>query len=182
MCEETAIVVSNSSQSFDWEKYGLKLHIKEGSLPADTKQIIIRIKASLAGQYQSPDDYQRVSAVFWFQCEPPCNLEREAVVEIQHCGPPENTPDLRFARAVCTQEHLPYTFKLVDGGQFSSQSSYGTLELNRFSAVAVFLKKLLSRKRRYYTSLFYLTNKQYTCQQVDILLTWNTSAHLNVSL
>ena len=182
MCGETCIKLTNSTQFFEWERFGLKIHIEENSLPADIEQMTVNIKASISGHYESPEDYERVSAVFWFQCEPNIELKKQVTVEIQHCAMSEHMSELSFARAMCTQEKLPYTFKLLDGGQFSNQSSYGVLSLNRFSGIAAFIKKLaslfISVKRNYYASLFHLTKESH--HEVHILVTWNTDAHLQV--
>ena len=178
MCGETCITVTNSIQYFEWERFGLKVHIEKNSLPADIEQMTVNIKASISGHYESPEGYDRVSAVFWFQCEPNIELKKQVTVEIQHCAMLEHTSELSFARAMCTQEKLPYTFKLLKGGQFSNQSSYGVLSLNRFSGIAAFSKKSASAKRKYRASLFHLTKEPN--HEVHVLVTWDSDPHLEV--
>ena len=172
------MTVTNSAQRFEWERFGLRVHVKENSLPGDIEKMTIIIKASIAGHYEPPEEYDRASAVFWFQCEPNVKLEKHVAVEMQHCALLEHTFDLSFAWAICTQEKLPYTFQLLHGGKFSKQSSYGVLNLNRFSGIAAFFKKLTSVKRNYYASLFHLTKESN--HEVHIVVTWNTNAHLEV--
>ena len=178
MCGETCITVTNSTQFFEWERFGLKVHVEENSLPTDIEQMTVNIKASISGHYESPEGYERVSAVFWFQCEPNIELKKQVTVEIQHCAMSEHTPELSFARAVCTQEKLPYTFTLLKDGQFSNQSAYGVLNLSRFSAIAAFIKKLMSVKRIYYASLFHQTKE--SGHEIYVVVTQNIAAHLDV--
>ncbi len=180
VCGETCIAVTNSKQYFEWEKFGLNIHIEENSLPADTEQITVTIKASIAGHYESPEDYDRASAVFWFKCEPNIKFEKQITVEVQHCAMLEHTSDLSFARAVCTQENLPYTFKLLEGGEFSNKSSYGVLRLSKFSGIAAFFKKFTSARRNYSASLFRVTKESN--HEVHIVVMWNTKTHRKVCL
>lgn len=173
------MTVTNSRQVFtEWERFGLRVHIEEFSLPADVKQMTINIKASIAGHYESPEDYDRASAVFWFQCEPNVKLEKNITAEIHHCAMSEDMSMMSFARAVCTQQKLPYTFKLLKGGEFKKESSYGILSLSRFSGIAAFFKRRTSLKRKYYASLFHLTKQSN--HEVHIVVTWNTNTHLQV--
>ena len=172
------MIVTNSTQDFEWGKFGLKVRIEEFSLPADIKQMKVNIIASIAGHYESPEDYDRASAVFWFQCEPNIKFEKKITIEIQHCAMSEDVSMMSFARAVCSQEKLPYTFKLLKGGEFMKGSPYGNLSLNKFSGIGAFFKKHTSVKRKYYASLFHLTKQ--SSHEVHIVVTWNTKSHLNV--
>ena len=181
VCAEMTVVV-NSSQArhITWEEFGLKLHIDEGSLPADVDQCRLNIKASLAGQYEFPDSSYLVSAIFWLRCEPMFKFTKPVTVEMQHCARRENVEKakLTFVRAVCSQKQLPYTFKTL-GGDFSSHSSYGVVDVNSFSGLAITQKG--SEEREYCSKLFYLSN-YLSGHRIDLVITWNTEAHLNVSL
>ena len=139
MCGEMTVVVNSShAQQITWEEFGLKLHINEGSLPEGVDQCILNIKASLAGQYEFPDNSYLVSAIFWLHCEPMCKFTKPVAVEMQHCARRENVEKakLAFVRAVCSQKQLPYTFKQL-GGDFSRHSSYGVVDVNGFSGLAI---------------------------------------------
>ena len=138
MCGETKIVMTNLAQLYEWEGFGLKLHIREGTLPPDTDQCIVRIKASTSGQYQFPKGFQLVSAVFWLRCEPICRFTKSITMEMEHCAKLENANKLTFVRAVCNQETLPYAFKKI-GGTFSEVEYWGAVELNGFSGEAIAL-------------------------------------------
>ena len=116
-----------------------------------------------------------VSAVFWIRCEDVREFARPITVEIQHCA---KSSELSFVRAVCSQKQLPYTFKQLLGGTFTSHSSYGVIELNHFSGVGVTQEG--SAERQYYSKLFYLSN-YLGGHRIDFAITWNTEAHINVS-
>ena len=177
--EMTVVVYSSHDQQITWPGYGLRLNIPKGCLPAGMEQCTINIKASLAGQYEFPENYHPVSAVIWLRCEDVHKFTRPITVEIQHCAKPENVANfkLSFVQAVCSQKQLPYTFKQLAGGNFTSHSSYGVIELNNFSGVGVTQEG--SAERLYYSKLFYLSN-YLGGHRIDFTITWNTEAHINV--
>ena len=177
--EMTVVVYSSHDQQITWPGYGLRLHIPKGCLPADMEQCTINIKASLAGQYEFPENSYLVSVVFWLRCEDVQMFTRSITVEIQHCAKSENITvhKLSFVRAVCSQKQLPYTFKRLSEGNFSSHSSYGVIELNSFSGVGVTQEG--SEDKEYCSQLFYLGQPD-RCK-IDYVVTWNTEAHLTVS-
>ena len=178
--EMTVVVLSSHAQQITWEEFGLKLHIDEGSLPAGVDQCILNIKSSLAGLYEFPDNSYLVSAVFWLRCEPMCcRFTKPVTVEMQHSAKRENVEKakLTFVRAVCSQKQLPYTFKRL-GGDFSRHNSYGVVDVNGFSGLAITQEG--SEEREYFSKLFYFSN-YLNGHRIDMVITWNTAAHLNVS-
>ena len=176
VCGETSIVVTNNPQSFIWEGFGLKLHIPKGCLPVDMPQCIIHIQASLAGQYEFPENSHLVSAVFWLRCEPRCKFIEALTLELDHCAKLEDIDlqKLHFVRALCSQKHLPYAFEKL-GGNFNS--SGGAIELNSFSGVAITQEG--SEEREYCAMLFYLIIQHQLL--IHFVVTWNTKTHLKVS-
>ena len=172
--EMTVVVYSSHDQQITWPGYGLRLNIPKGCLPAGMEQCTINIKASLAGQYEFPENSHLISAVFWLRCEPVCKFAKPISVEIQHCAKLENL-NLSFVRAICSQKQLPYTFKQLPGGTFTSHSSYGVIELNNFSGVGVDQKGVAEREYR--SKLFYLNQHS----EIHFVVTCNTEAHLTVS-
>ena len=70
----------------------------------------------------------------------PRKLLQPATIEVEHCVRLKSTEQcnrLSFVRAYCTQKDLPYTFKALEGGHFSPDSSVGKISLSRFSQVAI---------------------------------------------
>ena len=175
--EMTVVVYSSHYQEIVWPGYGLKLHVYKGCLPTGMEQCTINIKASLAGQYEFPENSHPISAVFWLRCEDVHKFTRPITVEIQHCAQ-LLIQKLSFVRAVCSQKQLPYTFKQLPGGNFTSHSSYGVIELNSFSGVGVTQEG--SEDREYCSQLFYLGHPD-RCK-IHYVVTWNIDAHLTVGL
>ena len=178
MCgEERVSVYSTQAQQFEWRGFGLKLSIQEGSLPAGVKQCTIDIKASLSGQYEFPEDYHLVGAVFWFRCETVREFVKPITIEIQHCA---KTSKLSFVRSSCRQKQLPYTFKQL--GDLTSHNSYGVTELTSFSGVA--LTQQGTNERNYLAKLLTKEVKRRVAPvivEIFFVITWNTDAHQTVS-
>lgn len=169
--------MTNSSQFFCWEGYGLRIHVRSNSLPKNVEQCTINIKASIAGQYEFPENHHVVSATYWLHCFPACKFNRPISLEIQHCAPRDNIHirKLSIVRARSTQNQPPYTFKKVPGGIFSAKSSYGCIKLSHFSGVAVTSP---TDEREYCGHLFYSRLRP----EFYFLVTWNAEIHIAVSL
>ena len=185
VCAEIAVVVySSRDQQITWPGYGLRLHILEGSLPAGMEQCTINIKASLAGQYEFPENSHLVSAIFWFRCETVFKFTRPITIEIQHCAG-VISHNLEFVRAICSQKQLPYTFKPLTGqGNFTSHSSYGAIELNSFSGVGV-VENAGKDSHSYLARVLYKDlSHQHTryIMEIYIMVTWNLDAYCTVSI
>ena len=181
ICGETTCEITNSAQLFEWEEYGLKLDISEGTLPEGLDRCTVRIKASLAGQYQFPEDIHLVSSVFLLRCEPMCKFAKAITMEMEHCAKSVNASKLSFVRAFCTQKTLPYTFKKI-GGYFSEDDCTGTVKLNGFSILGVGQEGPCQRE--YGTTIFHFIHQRSMsnyCLKIDVVMTWNTKTHLNVS-
>ena len=182
VCGETLVEITNNPQSFIWEGFGLKLHIPKGCLPVGTQQCIVHIQASLAGQYEFPENSHLASAIFWLRCEPKCVFQKRITLEINHCAKSENVSKLSFVKALCTQKELPYTFQRV-GGKFNQHSSYGTIDLESFSGLGVAQDG--SDEREYCAMLFYLNQSivghSIVNHKIHFVIVWNSEAHLTVS-
>ena len=171
----TCVIVTNSPQTFHWVGYGFKLTIPPGSLPAGVDQCRLDIKASVAGQYQFPDDLQLVSGVFWVRLHPSGQFQQQLTVEIQHCAKMTSSTKLSFVRAHCSQESLPYTFKQLEGrGSFTEHSSYGCLSVNHFSSLAIAVEGDVDLL--YVASLYYLKADPQT---VEIHFTINVDDEIH---
>ena len=176
--ETFVIVYSSQGCLFEWN--GLRLHIHEGSLPEKVHQCKLYIKASLTGKYELPEDTYLVSAIYWLRCEPQCTFTKPVTVEIQHCSTKQDIFKLKFIRAFCSQKQLPYHFKPL-GGKFDSNSSYGAVEVNSFSAFGVG-KQGQDSERMYFNQLFYRSHADsQQPHDIYIVFTWDTEAHINVS-
>ena len=178
-CGETCVIVhSSQGQLVEWN--GLKLHIHAGSLPEGLQQCTIFIKASLAGDYEIPENTSLVSAIYWLRCEPLCTFIKPITVEIQHCSTKQDLSKLKIVRAFCNQKSLPYTFKPLNEGRFDAHTSYGVIEVIRFFGFGV-AEEDPDSERMYYNQLIYYSNRSQQRHDIHVIYTWNTDAHINVS-
>ena len=142
--EEIFLIQGDSAQFFNWEQYGLRITVLEGTLsPTDTSEVVVR--ALVGGQFQLPEDTELISAVYSISVSKP--LLKQVKLDIQHCADlvtQDHTSYLRFATA-SVNTGLPYQFKLEEGGQFYPGDQYGSIYLSQFSlwAIVKFIKKLL---------------------------------------
>ena len=134
---ETSLLVTHHGLTYRWAGYGLKLHIPQGALPLVLDTCYVHIKVALSGQFMFLPGTSLVSAIYWLDTEPRCKFSKFLTVEIQHCVNPSIKSELNFVRAKCSQETLPYTFKPVKGGVFSTHSSFGSISLSEFSLVGI---------------------------------------------
>ena len=180
-CGETSVTIhSSQGQLVEWN--GLKLHIHAGSLPEGVQQCTIFIKASLAGEYEIPENTSLVSGVFWLRCEPQFTFIKPITVEIQHCSTKRDLSKLKFVRALCSQKSLgvPYKFKPLKGGSFNTDTFYGAIDVKGFSGLGVSDE---NPERLYYNQLIYYGYQSQRRHNVKIyiIFTWNTDTHINVS-
>ena len=112
-----------------------------------------------------------------------CKFTKPVTVEMQHCARSENVANLKlkFVRAVCSQKQLPYTFKEL-GEDFTRHSSYGVVEVNGFSGVAITQEG--SEDRSYLVNLLYKEVKGHPTRCiVDVyiaVITWNVDSQHTV--
>ena len=126
------------SHSFPWENYGFRLHCPEGAVSKDT---IVAVAALVSGDFKVPKDTVLVSAVYAISVSKP--LLKPLTIELQHCVDLRNTGQtgcLKFVRAM----KYPYQFSIVDGGSFSVDSRYGSIEREQFCIFAT-IKKIFRR-------------------------------------
>ena len=175
----TEFTVTTQGDCFEWEGYGLKFHVPEGSLPTGMEEARVNIRASLSGQFQLPEDSDLLSPVFWISA--PCKFTKPITLEIQHFALREDETvlsDLSFVSANCSQSGLPYRFRRVDGGVFTKCSSYGSIQLNHFSGNAVIGKK--GRPRSYCAHLYHKMKRIHDWR-FYLVITQNIDAQITVS-
>ena len=132
---EEELVVTNEVMTFRWKDHGFKLHVPANALPSGIPEYLVNIKTSLAGQFELPEGYELVSAVYWVAT--PGAFTKPVTIEVQHCANFSKPSQLRFVRTSCAQKSLPYKFKFVDGGLFIPGNKYGVLSTNHFSGSGI---------------------------------------------
>uniref|UniRef100_A0A1X7UC80 Death domain-containing protein n=1 Tax=Amphimedon queenslandica TaxID=400682 RepID=A0A1X7UC80_AMPQE len=132
------LIQGDKPQLMNWEKYGLRIGVQEGSL-LSSETVEAAVVALVGGQFQFPPNTVLVSAVYAVSLSKP--LLKRLKLEIQHCvdltGQPDLAQYLKFAIAPMSTPSLPYQFKLVEGGEFSSNGGYGFIERKDFCLVCI---------------------------------------------
>ena len=180
MIAEASVLITNKAQTFHWVGYGLKLHVPQGALPANLDECRLRIKVGISGHFALPQNTSLVSAVYWLDSEPRCKFSQPFTLEIQHCAMPSQTSRLSFAIAKCSQKNLPYTFEILEGGEFSSLSAYGCIQLQHFSLITLVKRKIWGEDNvRYRASLYYI-KREVNLRDIHFVITKDQEAHLTV--
>ena len=132
------LIQGDKPQLMNWEKYGLRIGVQEGSL-LSSETVEAAVVALVGGQFEFPPNTVLVSAVYAVSLSKP--LLKRLKLEIQHCvdltGRPDLAQYLKFAIAPMSTPSLPYQFKLVEGGEFSSNGGYGFIERKDFCLVCI---------------------------------------------
>ncbi|XP_019858937.1 PREDICTED: uncharacterized protein LOC109587142 [Amphimedon queenslandica] len=122
----------------NWEKYGVRIGVEEGSL-LSSETVEAAVVALVGGQFEFPPNTVLVSAVYAVSLSKP--LLKRLKLEIQHCvdltGRPGLSHYLKFAIAPVSTPSLPYQFSVVEEGEFSSNSGYGSIQRKKFCLVCI---------------------------------------------
>ena len=81
--DHISFTYTGRAHSFNWRRFGFKIHIPDHALPPGVNEYQLHIKASLSGQFQFPEDTEYVSGIYWIAS--PYTFEKPVTVEIQHC-------------------------------------------------------------------------------------------------
>ncbi len=130
--------ITAQPQSFDWKENGFRLHVPDGCLPAGSPDLTLDVGVSLSGEFELPADSQLVSAVYWLRSS--VKLHKPADLEMEHCvslTDPSHRSQLSFVITQCNQKELPYKFRLLEGGTFSLNSSFGSISRSQFSGLGI---------------------------------------------
>ena len=122
----------------NWDEYGLRIGVQKDSLlPSETVEVAV--VALVGGQFQFPPNTVLVSAVYAVSLSKP--LLKQLKLEIQHCvdltGQPDLAQYLKFAIAPVDIPSLPYQFSVIEGGEFSSNNRYGSIQRKKFCLVCI---------------------------------------------
>ncbi|XP_019859373.1 PREDICTED: uncharacterized protein LOC109587584, partial [Amphimedon queenslandica] len=139
------------------------------------------------GQFQFPPNTVLVSAVYAVSLSKP--LLKRLKLEIQHCidltGRPDLAQYLKFAIAPVSTPSLSYHFSIVEGGEFSSNSGYGSIDRKEYCLVCI-LGICISYTGVYNTIIAdhtkYIIIRHYEGKRVEDLVTFTAAKYLNAFL
>ena len=131
------LIQGDRPQLLNWERYGLRIGVSGGSLPS-TETAEVAVVALVGGQFVFPKKTVLVSAVYAVSVSR--SLLKPLRLEIQHCvniTRETQTKYLSFFIAPVSTPSLPYQFSMVEGGEFSVGSRYGSIYRKEFSLVCI---------------------------------------------
>ncbi len=134
------VYITANRPSFQWKENGFTIHAPDGSLPDNTSDLALDIGVSLSGQFELPPECQLVSVVYWIRRCSSVKLKSPVIVDIEHCvslTDPSQCSQLSFVITHCNQRVLPYKFELLEGGVFTVNSSYGSINRLHFSGLGI---------------------------------------------
>ena len=136
--EKLFLVQGKKSQKINWEKSGIRIGIEEDSL-SSSETIEIATAAFVGGEFKFPKNTVLVSAVYAVTVSK--RLLKPLRLEIQHCvdltGRPGLSKYLKFAIAPVSTHSPPYQFRIIEEGEFSSNSQYGSIKRKEFCLVCI---------------------------------------------
>ena len=172
---ETDFTVTTNGGFFEWNGYGLRLNIPEDCLPTDMEICRINIKACLFGPFHLPENSFLLSPVFWISVF--CKFKKPVTLAVQHYASSDES-DLNFITTKCSQKQLPYVFRQLDNGNFTLDSSYGSIQLSHFSGIGVAGGK--SSSRPYCAQIYYTIREKASDWRVFFIITRDHDMHKTV--
>ena len=137
VAKELFLVQGDKPQLMNWERFGLRIGVEEDSLSSETVEVATT--ALVGGEFKFPENTVLVSAVYAVTVSKP--LLKPLRLELQHCVDLTDQPGLskylKFAIAPVNTPSLPYQFRIIEGGEFSSYSRYGSIQRKEFSYVCI---------------------------------------------
>ena len=89
----------------------------------------------------------------------PTKFAKPIKIEIQHCANFNKPNQLRFVCSSLAQKSIPYIFKFMEGGLFTSGSKYGTLSTTHFCGIAIVKEVISGEPSCRYCAQVYFTVK-----------------------
>ena len=156
-----------SALVYNWEGYGLKLHVPAGSSASFKAETIY------STVFELPEGTEPVSPFYCVSSKG--ELTGPVGVEIQHFADGMDCSGLSFAACKVENKKIAkYVFKEYSA-QFSNISSYGKMEVN-FSSWIFYIKRKLNSNNAplFLAQLYYLNNvHQPSKMQADIVIVPN---------
>lgn len=180
IAEEISVdIYPDTPFELNWKEHGLKLSISADASKSIRHNMKMKIRASVKGDYSFPTNMELVSAIYWISF--PQQFAKPITLGIRHCCNLQDNvqvSSLHFVTAKCNQKQLPYMFKPLSKGSFSTNNFFGTIEVDHFSGFAVAQEGNHNgegdriRNKQYLAQSYYLRNLP-TDWNVDIPVVTN---------
>ena len=177
---------SDEPYFLNWDKYGCRLHIPQGSIPQGEVGTL-DLYAIYSGPFKFPKNASPVSAFYFISLSH--ILQKPATLALQHCYIINNDDDaahLTFVSAT-TSTGPPYHFRPVDGGSFLP-GRYALIHQTKFSFFGIletleWIRQSISRLVfgcSYAVLSFLIPIESPVLWNVKLFITKYTNAHYEV--
>ena len=98
----------------------------------------VTVKGLWGGQFVFPKGTQLISAVTSVSLTAPVPLDKPVIVQLMHCASITDQFQRNYLSFVISHSvQPPFEFDLLQGGDFSASSQYGSIQLKEFSLLAI---------------------------------------------
>ena len=172
---ETVIeVTGDGHQSLSWPGHGFRLTVPAGAVP-DGSTVSLAIKFILRGEFELPENCQRLSAIFWIKASQLFN--RDVTLHLHHNAILESEAQCsqyKFVAGRCSQPDLPYKLVLREGGVFNPHTREASISVKQFSYYSTVHVGAEKDSRSFYIGqVFFRPYKGVYVWQVDFAVTWD---------
>ena len=176
IAQEVIEVHPEESLSYEWKRYGIKVHIPAGAI-SDSQPRTMYIQASLKGEYHFPHDGVLVSGVYCLSVYPPVEIfDKKVTIALQHCASVDDDDDNDTTLSFYTAKDTPpYIFEQLPGGSFSD-FEWATINVSHFTFFSAFGRRPLK-----YTICTYYLPKQLNIYEAHITVTQKRELAVEVS-
>ena len=155
----------------------MNLRFPSCKLPVNIKGTV-SVLSTNEEDYIFPEGSEVVSAVYNVSATQP--FPDKITVEIEHCVSRDKNNKaalLQMSFAIADTLHgPPYRFRELTGGTFD-RGSYGRIQLNRFSKLAILIKWHFGFSISFFAGVYYRPNNRAV-----FVVTKNLQAHIRVSM
>ena len=129
---------AHSKHELQLKECGLKLSLPEGIIsPAESAVYEVAAQGLWGGEFIFPEGTQLISGVCYISLSP-SELAKPATVQLSHCAHITSKSQAQYLSFVVAESsRSPFKFEPRSGGMFPVGSRYGSIQLERFSVVAI---------------------------------------------
>ena len=142
--EKSVSFTNDAEHSFQLQECGLSLDFPKGMIttPVDFAPVgyDVTVKGLWGEQFVFPEGTQLISSVTSVSLTVPSPLNKPVTVQLMHCASITDQSQSKYLSFVVSRSvQHPFVFELLQGGDFPVGSEYGTIQLKKFSLIAIVL-------------------------------------------
>ena len=134
---------ANNNHKIQLDECGLTLSLPDGLFsPVDSTVYEAAAQGLWGGDFEFPAGTHLISSVCYVSLSPVPHLDKPVIVQLVHCAHLTSSSQCQYLSFVVAQvkpgsQSGPFKFDLLPGGSFLPNSQIGSIELNRFSLLAI---------------------------------------------